>query len=137
MSNIGILPKGGLLTSTGANNVALPVGSDTFVLTADSAQTDGIKWAAASGGGVAGSNAFLAFNSGSFGAVTGNGTTVNPVIYDSTAINKGSHYNPATGIYTAPAAGVYVFYANWDLSGLQVKSNQRCFLLFNVPSMAQ
>ena len=39
--------KGGLLTSTGSAVVQLSVGSNTFVLTADSTQTDGIKWAAA------------------------------------------------------------------------------------------
>jgi hypothetical protein len=41
--------KGDLLTF-GASIARLPVGSDTFVLTADSTQTNGIKWAASSAG---------------------------------------------------------------------------------------
>lgn len=39
------LTKGDLITSTGAANAALPVGSNGQILTADSAQADGIKWA--------------------------------------------------------------------------------------------
>jgi hypothetical protein len=43
--------KGALITSTGSAVDDLTVGTDGFVLTADSAQTLGIKWAAPSGGG--------------------------------------------------------------------------------------
>jgi hypothetical protein len=42
--------KGALITSTGSAVAALTVGTDGHVLTADSAQTNGIKWAPAASG---------------------------------------------------------------------------------------
>jgi hypothetical protein len=43
--------KGDLIVSDGTNNIRIPVGSDTYVMTADSTTSSGIKWAASSGGG--------------------------------------------------------------------------------------
>jgi hypothetical protein len=46
--------KGDLIVSDGTDNVRLAVGTNAFVLTADSTQASGVKWAAASGGGLTG-----------------------------------------------------------------------------------
>jgi hypothetical protein len=43
--------KGDIIVSNGTDNVRLAVGTNAFVLTADSTQASGVKWAAASGGG--------------------------------------------------------------------------------------
>lgn len=43
--------KGDLLVHNGTNNIRLPAGVNGYVLTADSSEASGVKWAAASGGG--------------------------------------------------------------------------------------
>jgi len=43
--------KGDLIVSNGTDNIRLGVGTDAYVLTADSAAASGVKWAAAAAGG--------------------------------------------------------------------------------------
>jgi hypothetical protein len=45
------ITKGGILVANGSGWVILPAGTDGHILTLDSAQSAGLKWAAASGGG--------------------------------------------------------------------------------------
>ena len=52
ISDTGVLTKGSLLVGDGSGApTELTVGTNDYVLTADSAQGSGVKWAAASGGG--------------------------------------------------------------------------------------
>jgi hypothetical protein len=44
--------KGDIIVNDGTNNVRLPAGTNNYVLTADSAQASGVKWAAAAAGTV-------------------------------------------------------------------------------------
>ena len=44
--------KGDLIVYNGTDNVRLAVGTNDYVLTADSTQATGVKWAAAGGGGI-------------------------------------------------------------------------------------
>ena len=43
--------KGDLIVNNGTNNIRIPVGADTYVLTADSTQASGLAWAAGGSGG--------------------------------------------------------------------------------------
>jgi hypothetical protein len=43
--------KGDLIAYDGTDNIRIPVGTDTYVLTADSTQAGGLAWAAGGGGG--------------------------------------------------------------------------------------
>jgi hypothetical protein len=67
--------KGDLIVSDGGDNIRLAVGTNNYVLTADSAQTAGVKWAAVPSASPGGSNTQVQYNNSSaFGGIT-NATT--------------------------------------------------------------
>ena len=51
---IGFTAKGDLVTFDGTNDFTLPVGTNNYVLTADSTQTAGLSWKPNGGGDVSG-----------------------------------------------------------------------------------
>jgi len=64
--------KGDLIVSDGGDNIRLAVGTNNHVLTADSAQTSGVKWAAVPSASPGGSDTQVQFNDGgSFGGDAG------------------------------------------------------------------
>lgn len=50
-----------------------------------------------------------------YGVTGGTWSAPNNVIFPSTTVNKGGHYNTSTGIFTCPIAGIYVFH--WSSIG--------------------
>ena len=56
--------KGDLIVSDGGDNIRLAVGTNNYVLTADSAQTAGVKWAAVPSASPGGSDTQVQFNDG-------------------------------------------------------------------------
>lgn len=62
--------------------------------------------------------AFLAYLANTLNNVTGNGTFYTPVIYDTEVFDQGNNFNLATGTFTAPIAGRYVFNSTVYFSGL-------------------
>lgn len=89
--------KGDLIVSDGTDNVRLPVGTNNFVLTADSTQPTGVKWALATGSGATitndtstSTNVYPTFAAATSGALS--------TIYTS---NAKYLYKPSTGELTS------------------------------------
>lgn len=89
--------KGDLIVSDGTDNVRLPVGTNNFVLTADSTQATGVKWALATGSGATitndtstSTNVYPTFAAATSGALS--------TIYTS---NAKYLYKPSTGELTS------------------------------------
>jgi len=114
----------GIIYNNGSVLTATAAGNNGDVLTS---QGSGSPPIFAPGGGGSGGNAnsFDVYLTSTLSGVTGDGTYVNPIIYDGVNYNVGSNYNPATGLYTAPTTGRYYFYATCRLDGLII-ANTLC-----------
>lgn len=66
---------------------------------------------------------FSAYTGPSYNDVTGDGTTYT-VIFDTALVNLGSAYNTATGVFTAPVDGNYMFVCTLMLDGFLVAHNE-------------
>lgn len=100
--------KGDLLVGTANDTISkVGVGSNGQVLTADSTQTAGVKWATPSAGATVGAAVYL--NAATLASATGQRT----VLFDTTEIaDTGFSYNSSTGELTITDAGWYSVYAH-------------------------
>ena len=135
VSAVDLSTKGSILVGNGAGNpVALPVGLDTYVLTADAAEPTGIKWAASAGGaftltGDSGTNQSIAAgDTMDIAGGTGLSTVVGApdtltVNLDNTAVTPGSYtYSSITvdaqGRLTAASSGAAPgTMSSWEADG--------------------
>jgi hypothetical protein len=92
----------------GSSNSIVSVTPSTagFVLTSNGTSADPSFQVLPSS--AASSATFSAYLSSDMTNVTGDSTTVT-ILFDTTTSNVGSAYNTSTGIFTAPATGVYLF----------------------------
>lgn len=89
--------KGDLIASNGTDNVRLPVGTDGQILTADSAQTLGVKWSAAGSSGVT-----------TVGTFNSQASAANGLVISSTTIyaQAATATNPGLVIIPSSASGL-------------------------------
>jgi len=114
--------KGDLLVGSADNTIAkLAVGTNNYVLTADSSATNGIKWAAASGSS---GPAFSAYRSSSAQSI--NQTTWTKVQLNSENFDTASAFDSTTNYRFTPAtAGYYQLNANL---GFDNSATGRCLV---------
>jgi hypothetical protein len=114
--------KGDLIVSDGGDNIRLAVGTNNYVLTADSAQTAGVKWAAAPSASPGGSDTQVQFNDGgsTFGGDAGltyNKTTDVLTVAGSVSVNGITAGRGAGSISTNTAFGASALAANTTGAG--------------------
>lgn len=105
VTGVTISSSAPIAVDTNGQLSSLGFGTATQVLTSNGAGVSP-TWQAAGGGGA--STTFFAYVSSSIVNPTGDGTPYT-VIFDSTLNNTGSAYATGTGLFTAPATGMYHF----------------------------
>lgn len=96
--------KGGLIVGTGSNTFAnLPVGTDNFVLSAASGQTDGVQWVSASSA----FNSVVAFQNQTTSSQSISTATSTKVTWGTPGIDSNSGWSVANNYYVIPNAGYY------------------------------
>jgi len=99
--------KGDLLVDDGINVIREPIGTDAYVLTADSTQASGLKWAAAAGGG--GMTLISTTTlSGSTTTLTGIDSYSNVLIIIENPIIPDSNATMALGLQDSSSTGISV-----------------------------
>jgi hypothetical protein len=89
--------KGDLIVHNGTDNIRVPVGTDTHVLTADSTLAAGVKWAAAGGGGGGGTATTVEVNLGATAARRGRFTITDAAISGTSKVLCWQAPGPYTG----------------------------------------
>jgi hypothetical protein len=113
--------KGDLVVGTGDNTFGrLPIGTNSYVLTADSAETTGVKWAAVAAGG--GNPAFRAFRATSDQSISN--STWTKVELNSETFDTANAFDSTTNYrFTPQTAGYYQI--NGQLKGYQSSYDRR------------
>lgn len=121
--------KGDLIVGTGSDTFSrLAVGTNNFVLTADSAEATGVKWAA---GGSTSGPTFRVYKSGN---QTITASTFTKVTYDVEDFDTASNF--ASSRFTPTTAGYYQFNAFTEMSGSGTVNNA-LFTLYKNGSRTQ
>jgi hypothetical protein len=108
-SGVGVFPlttKGDIYVY-GSSATRLPVGTDGFVLTADSTQATGLKWAAGGGGGLPGGVPALTFGTANAGGAAGTAVRTDATIAIFDATVPGTIPLDATGASAAVGAAAF------------------------------
>ncbi len=95
--------KGTLVVNDGSNWVNLPVGTDTFLLTANSGATDGVSWNSAS----AVLNSVVGFSANTTSAQSIATSTAVKVTWDTIVFDTNSGWSVSDNWYVVPNTGYY------------------------------